>query len=272
MSPRKPPPQRQLLGTVRVLGQGTGLRLQIERAAFQEPVDSAAQAQQAAALFDALSERLSTSQAEQLQQHFMALLDQQRDYELATRGLREQVQRAIKRRHRDDLPALHGNLLRASQVSARVTQRLGELQRLIEDILASPGADPARHDLLTGAALTAKPFPAQLERRLIERRLAPRDTATDERRGRRSRLASVLGTSITLTGPSVICRLEVRGDDGVWLGMDAPHAVTLVDSAGHANRLTPAPDGSLHIPLPTDDAQLLLDTPLGHAIALRREP
>lgn len=272
MKARKPPPARQLLGTVRVLGVGPTLRLQVERAAFQDSSDSALQAQQAAALFDALSERLSVNQGEQLQHHFMALLEQQRDYELATRGLREQVQRAIKRRHRDDLPTLHGNVMRASQVSARVTQRLGELQRLIEDILASPGTDPSHQDLLTGAALTAKAFPAQLERRLVERRLAPRAMNTDERRGRRSRLASVLGTSITLTGQSVICRLETRSDDALWLSMDAPHAVTLVEASGRTTVLAPAPDGSLRVPLPDDDAQLLLDTPLGHAIALRREP
>lgn len=257
-----------------VLGSGAQLRLQVDRAQFgMTASDSTASAAEAAAMFDALSERLSNSQAEQLQQHFLALLEQKRDYEHSTAGLREHVQRAIKLRRRDDLPTLHALLDRTAQVSSRVTQRLGELQRLIEDILASPAVDPARKDLVTGSALGTASFPPQLERRLAERRSAPRTppaagvaTSGD----RRSRLSSVLGNNITLTGRTVICRLESREDGFIVMSMDAAHAVRLVDAAGVALPIRAHEDGSLSFQPPPADAQLLIDSPPGYAVALHR--
>jgi hypothetical protein len=269
------PTPRQLLGTVMVLGSGALLRLQVDRAQFgMSASDSSVRATEAAAMFDALSERLSNSQSEQLQQHFLALLEQKRDYEQSTAGLREHVHRAIKLRRRDDLPALHALRDRTAQVSSRVTQRLGELQRLIEDILASPVTDPARRDLLTGHALGAAPFPVQLERRLAERRREARDVVgpADEapRSDRRSRLSSVLGNNVTLTGPTVICRLEARENGLIGLNLDANHAVRLVDAAGVVQQLHSQQDGSMTFEPPHADAQLLIDSPPGYAIALHR--
>ena len=273
-SPSEQPPPRQLLGTVTVLGSGAMLRLQVDRAQFGlSASDSSVRATEAAAMFDALSERLSNSQAEQLQQHFLALLEQKRDYERSTVGLREHVQRAIKLRRRDDLPALHALLDRTSQIGGRVSQRLVELQRLIEDILASPVTDPARRDLATGSALGTAPFPGQLERRLGERRSVPREPAvggTPLRGDRRSRLSSVLGNNVTLTGRTVICRLEACDNGRIALSLDAPHAVRLIDGEGTACTVQAEQDGSLTFAPPRSDAQLLIDSPPGYAIALHR--
>lgn len=272
-APPEQPPPRQLLGTVMVLGSGTALRLQVEHVQFGlSASDTTTRATEAAAMFDALSVRVTNSQAEQLQQHFLAFLEQKRDYEQYTAGLREQVQSAIKLRRRDDLVGMHAVLDRTAQVSARVTQRIGELQRLIEDILASPSAHPPRHGLQTGAAPSISAFPAQLERRVADRRSSQRDsndfTLRSDRRS--SRLASVLGTSVTLTGRGVICRLEARSTGRIVLSMDTAHAVTLIDAQGADRVLTPDTDGSVQLLPPEQDAQLLVGDNPGHAIALHR--